>query len=179
MRRILLILLLMLVAWKLFGKDSPVILGEGVKVATVPIQKNIDNASSYHFKGYQITPLASFKLKAKILAKEEYFWGREADLSPVDLALGWQNMSDESVLDKIEISQSGRWYYWSVASFPIPRRSIETQSANMHMVPATEQIEGRIDLVREGQIVEISGKLIRVDADDGWIWKSSLSREDT
>ncbi|MCW9000949.1 MAG: hypothetical protein OQK04_19715, partial [Kangiellaceae bacterium] len=104
----------------------------------------------------------------------------EADLSPVDLALGWRNMSDESVLEKIDISQSGRFYRWYVDSFPIPRREIEVHSANMHLIPSNELVADTISKVRKGDIVEISGSLVSVVSNkDGWRWKSSLTRNDT
>ena len=37
-------------------------------------------------------------------------------------------------------------------------------------------VEDMIDSVRQGQIIEISGALIRADANDNWHWQSSLSR---
>lgn len=104
--------------------------------------------------------------------------GRESDLSPVDLALGWGKMSDERVLDSIDISQSGRWYRWRTDKLPIPMREIETHSANMHLIPANKSIKSTINRTRIGDIVEFSGNLIRVDAKDGWRWLSSLSRTD-
>ena len=61
----------------------------------------------------------------------------------------------------------------------MPRREIETQSANMHMIPANEQIEKVLKSIVPGQIVKLSGDLVQVDASDGWHWKSSLTREDT
>ncbi len=114
-----------------------------------------------------------------MLAREDYSLGRERDLSPVDFAFGWQYMSDETALDKIDISQSGRWYRWHVEEFPIPRQAIETQSANMHLIPADDLVEDLIDQAKQGQIVELSGYLICADADDGWYWQSSLTRNDT
>ena len=88
-------------------------------------------------------------------------------------------MSDEAILSKVDISQSNRFYYWHVDELPIPRRDIETQSANMHMIPATSQIEKILKAVRPGQVVKFSGYLIEAKANDGWHWKSSLSRDDT
>jgi hypothetical protein len=128
---------------------------------------------------YLVTPLASFDIKAKLLSKESYSLGREADLSPVDFTLGWQKMSDESVLEHIDISQSGRWYRWRTKAFPIPRREIETQSANMHLIPANDRVEDMLDRVKQGQIIHITGSLVRVDSNDGWHWQSSLTRNDT
>jgi len=112
------------------------------------------------------------------LSKENYYLGRGADLSPVDLALGWGKMSDESVLDDVKITQSGRFYYWRVESFPIPRKEIETHSANMHLVPANDLVKRTLKQVRKGEIVRISGSLINIKADDGWYWPSSKTRND-
>jgi hypothetical protein len=129
---------------------------------------------------YTIHELAKFRIRARILSKTNYYMGREADLSPTDLALGWQKMSDLKVLEKISISQSGRWYYWRTPNFPIPRRDIETMSANMHLIPLNDKVEDQIDATQEGDIIEISGSLVKVTSNsDSWIWKSSLTRNDT
>jgi hypothetical protein len=63
--------------------------------------------------------------------------------------------------------------------FPIPRREIETQSANMHMIPADSRIEKTLKSIRPGQKIRLSGDLVEANASDGWHWKSSLTREDT
>jgi len=177
MKNLALFIFLIAAAWKLFVPDS-VELGPGVMVDSSPKQQTLAGSDSFVFKDYQITRLANFDIQAKLLAKEQYSLGRESDLSPIDFALGWQNMSDESVLKQIEISQSNRWYHWRVKQFPIPRKEIETQSANMHMIPANDQIEALLKKVKQGQIISISGSLVRVDADDGWHWRSSLTRDD-
>ena len=179
MKKLFWIAFVTVVLWKLSVGSDSVELGPGVKVSVAPLQHDLKQADSFQFKGYQITPLAEFQLKAKVLARESYFLGRESDLSPVDFALGWQKMSDEDIVDKIDISQSGRWYRWRVEEFPIPRQAIETQSANMHLIPANDLVEDMIGLAKQGQIIELSGYLIRADADDGWHWQSSLTRNDT
>lgn len=114
-----------------------------------------------------------------MLAVKHYYLGREAELSPIDLALGWGRMSDQTVINKINVTQSNRFYFWHVDEFPIPRAEIETHSANMHMVPANDQIEKRLKSVRVGQLVHLDGYLIEARASDGWCWKSSLTRNDT
>ena len=102
-----------------------------------------------------------------MLSRRNYRWGREAGLSPVDLALGWGRMSDESVVDRLEIWQSGRWYRWQTDAFPIPRGEIETHSGNMHLIPASESVESAVGRACTGHIVEFSGSLVRVDGQDG------------
>jgi hypothetical protein len=88
-------------------------------------------------------------------------------------------MSDQAVIDQISISQSNRWYRWRISgNYPIPRKEIQTQSANMHMIPANSLVERVLKKANKGQIVSISGYLIRVDKSN-WRWKSSLTRNDT
>ena len=83
------------------------------------------------------------------------------------------------MLEKINVSQSNRFYYLGTGDFPIPQREIEVHSANMHIIPADGTIERELKNVREGQVVRVSGYLVRADSADGWHWVSSLSRKDT
>lgn len=157
--------------------DKTVTLGPGVFAPDDPIQQE-STAATFSFNEYSITPLAKFHIKAKALSVEYYSLGQDAELSPIDLALGWGRMSDETVTNEIDITQSGRWYSWRAETMPIPRREIETHSANMHLVPANDSIKDLMFDVNKGDIVEFSGSLIRVDATDGWHWQSSLTRDD-
>lgn len=152
----------------------------GVIAAAAPQQRAIA-ASPPQFgkKGYTLTALARFTLTARVLGVERYHFDREADLAPVDLALGWGPMSDSAVLSKVRISQGGRVYYWRVDEFPVPRREIEVNSANMHLIPATPAVEKQLKRARPGSIVQLSGYLVEARAADGWRWVSSLTREDT
>lgn len=129
---------------------------------------------------YRITPLQDdFCLTARVLSRQTYFTGREADLSPLDLALGWGPMADPAVYQPFSIRQSGRWYFWRADHLPISQRDVETHSANMHMIPADQWVARQLDDVKTHQLIELQGKLVRVDADDGWHWVSSLTRNDT
>lgn len=181
MKRIALVAFMAFFFWKLvLQEDQVVVLDAGIKAEYAPIQKEVKQKETIEFNGFQVSPLAEFQIKAKVLAREDYVLGRESELSPTDLVLGWGEMSDEEVVQQIDISQSGRWYYWRVDNFPIPRRKIETQSANMHMIPANADVEDRLASVKQGEIIEIDGHLVRVDdVSSGWQWQSSLSREDT
>ena len=40
-------------------------------------------------------------------------------------------------------------------------------------------VEHELKNIRQGDIVTLKGYLVRVEAKDGWRWKSSLTREDT
>lgn len=180
MSKIVLILLLAFVAIKLFTSQEELTLGPGITAEEKPHQTNLNSPEVFHFEDYVIERKAHFELTAKVLSREDYSLGREADLSPTDLALGWGRMSDEAVLNQIELSQSGRFYYWRVDSFPIPRHEIETHSANMHIIPANNYVQDTLNEVRKGDIVKLTGSLVNVRSNDSaWFWNSSLTRNDT
>jgi hypothetical protein len=151
----------------------------GVVAGDPPVQASVEDEREFERNGYRIRTLARFEASARVLGAEHYRLDREAQLAPVDLALGWGRMSDTTVLQRISISQRGRFYYWSTADFPIPRREIETSSANMHMIPADDRVEAELKSVRLGQIVTVRGYLVEARATDGWRWRSSMTREDT
>ena len=179
MMRLLVFLLAAGLAWHFLLRDDGVTLGPGVMAAEAPWQQGIADAKPFILDDYRVTPLAEFSLRAKLLSRESYSLGEESDLSPVDFALGWGPMSDEAVVQNIDISQSGRWYRWRARDPSIKLRDISLHSSNMHLIPADDAVADLIDDVRVGQIVDLSGYLVRVDGEDGWRWISSLSREDT
>ena len=151
----------------------------GILVAESPYQQST-SAVPFQFKSYQIEPLAEFSLSARVLSRENYSLDAGADLSPIDLALGWGAMSDNEVIDQLNISQSGRFYFWSWQNQPpINNRQIIQSSSNMHMVPADDYIADQLKDVRKGDIIRLRGLLIEANKSDGWKWRSSLSREDT
>ncbi len=129
---------------------------------------------------YTITPLASFYIRARVLGTENYYNDREADLSPIDLALGWDKMSDNKVLDKISISQNHRWYFFEYDNEDhIADEYVINHSANMHMIPATPEIKRKLNSIKVNDIVNITGYLVKVETSDGYKWISSLTRSDT
>lgn len=176
-KRIFLLMLLAYGAYHHFS-NRPIVHGNGV-IASAQPQQQSTNQAKLMLKDFTIMPLESFEIEARVLSAEHYSIGRAADLVPVDLALGWGPMSDEAVLSKIEISQGNRFYYWHVDAYPIPREQIESNSANMHMIPADSTIEKTLKSIRPGQVIKLSGYLVEVNAADGWHWRSSLSRTDT
>lgn len=147
-----------------------------------PVQGDVPGGTPPFRRGeFTVTPLAAFSLEARVLSREDYSFGPEAAISPTDLALGWQRMADPTVYEPLGITQSGRWYRyrWGGQGPPIPLPEIVRSSANMHIVPADANVERALDQVREGRMVRLHGWLIEARRDDGWAWRSSLTREDS
>jgi hypothetical protein len=151
----------------------------GVLAPDAPQQVDLRDGVSLQRDGVSLRTRARFTLTARVLSRADYTWDDGAKLVPVDLALGWGRMSDSAVLAQVDISQSGRFYRWHVKDFPIPRREIETSSANMHMIPADANVRRELDRVRRGEVVHIEGFLVDASRADGWHWNTSTTRTDT
>ena len=151
----------------------------GILVPDMPVQVNIPPAS-FDLDNYQLTRKARFKIRARVLGTEPYYFRREGDLSPIDLALGWGVMSDQVLIDQLDITQSSRWYRWKYdLPIPVSDQQIIASSSNMHMIPARASVERSIKKLREGDIIILEGFLVDADHESGWRWRTSMSRTDT
>lgn len=145
-----------------------------------PEQDERVRRESFERKGYTIAPFARFTVRARLLSVETYRLGREADLSPIDFALGWNDMSNDAVLAKLSISQGNRFYFYRWENEPpLPPEVIVRSSANMHLIPASEAVRRQLERVPPGATVMLSGWLVDVSAADGWQWRSSRTRSDS
>jgi hypothetical protein len=182
MSRISWILLLLFAVglWRC-ASDREVMHGPGVLVAEAPQQRDLADAASFAHGEFRLQPLADFSLRARVLSREDYRFDAQAQLSPIDLALGWGRMSDSAVIEQLDIRQAGRFYRyrWGAQGPPIPAPEIVRSSANMHLVPADAAVAAVLDRVRRGDVVHFRGQLIEAVRADGWRWRSSLSREDS
>jgi hypothetical protein len=160
-------------------EHRPVHPAAGVLAPNAPVQLNLDDGARLQRGDVTLVTRAHFELTARVLSRKDYSWSANSELIPLDLALGWGRMSDSTVLAKVDISQSGHFYYWHVREFPIPRREIESSSANMHLIPADAGLKSQLEQVREGQVVHIEGFLVDASRADGWHWNTSMTRDDT
>ena len=161
--------------------DMPVPAAPALLVTALPLQQNLPPMQAMLRKdGFRITPLARFNLSARVLAYRTYCCGGEDRLAPVDIAFGWGRMTGDKVLSALDITQGGRFYHYRWRGEPpIPPYEIASSSANMHLIPASAPIEKKLRDVRVGQTVTLAGFLVRAENDRGFVWMSSLSREDT
>ena len=163
--------------WTNWLKPSPHLNMGGTPSA---ISSSASSVSYSPSVGVQVNELEKYSGEFRVLRRENYSHGTEAQFSPVDFAVGWGDMAKPEIYSKIDISQSNRWYRWRTDSEPpISYRAIETQSANMHIIPANEQVAKTLKKVKADDMVYLQGALVEIQMDDGWQWRSSLSREDT
>ena len=181
MKKVLYITLILLavLAWKDWNRRE-IVHEPGVLVSELPLQRAMEGSDPILLDGYRLTRRAEFGIRARVLSREDYRWGSESDLSPIDLALGWRAMSDQAVLDRITITQGSRWYFTRYdLPAPISDQAIINNSSNMHMVPANPWVLKKLKDVRRGDVVRLKGFLVDIDSDSGFRWRTSLRRDDT
>jgi hypothetical protein len=153
----------------------------GMLVPDDPKQTALEPETTFDFEGVHITPRAEFSAEVRVLGRERYWLGELADVAPLDIAVGWGPMSDSAVLDQIDISQGGRFYFWHYDGEepPIPRDRIISHSANWHLVPASRTVWHTLSKLRVGSVVHLEGKLIDIETMDHRTIKTSLRRDDS
>jgi len=152
---------------------------EGVLAPRAPKQRRAASRRPWAVEEYQLTSLAEYDVEARVLSVVRYRRGREADLSPLDFVVGWGPMSDDEVLDQLDLGHARRFYWVSSREPPLPMKQLMEHSANMHLIPASDDVARALRGVDEDDVVHLEGKLVRVDGPGGWRWVSSLSRKDS
>lgn len=142
-----------------------------------PIQRKFSGLP-FRFGEAIITPKYEFFVTARVLSKKKYAdYG--AAYAPIDLALGWGRMSKPEVIDGFKISQRNRWFYWRTDDMAMPRSEVVRSAANMHIIPSNPDINTQLKMIKEGQVVELSGKLVNLTDTENFRWVSSTTRNDT
>ncbi len=174
-------LLVIILAW--FGYwclHRPIVYPPGTLISSEPEQTALTDPAQIERGPFHLKPLAHFALDARLLHRKIYRYDRESALASVDLAVGWGSMSDQAVLDKLEISQSMRffWYEYRLPP-PIPSDQIICHSTNLHIIPSTPTIAAQCKSMRIGTLLHLSGTLVEATGPKIGTWRSSLSRTDT
>ncbi|MDE2027608.1 MAG: hypothetical protein KGK03_08870 [Candidatus Omnitrophica bacterium] len=180
MKKIIIILAAAAACWVFF--HHPKAHWQGQLAPGDPSQNSDNLPSSWTYKDFTVTPRAHYHIKAVILSKHHY-WGEvevEDRIAYYDLALGWGPMSDASVINRLDISQGGRWYNYSwQGSAPIPLDEIISHSANNHIIAADKDVLDAVAHFKRYDVVDLEGYLVDVESKKkDWSWHTSLSRTD-
>ena len=171
--------ILLVVLVYLFYPETVITYPAGITAPDQPKQTNLSGEKIWQVGEFNFKVLADYQLKARVLSRNDFSVGKESEISPFDLALGWGPMSDQGVIDKIDITQSNRWYHWKADVLPISAKEISLNTSNVHIIPKDEMVKEKFDEVYKGSLIEMKGFLVEVTTADGWRWRSSLKRDDT
>jgi hypothetical protein len=126
-----------------------------------------------------IRPRAEFDIAAVVAGAEPYRFDRGAFLSPVDLVMTWGKLPEEPYRSRVGYDQLTRYYFWHTHDGSLDLGYIASHSANMHMIPATRNLERALGHVGSGDRVRIRGQLVDVQLGEEFYWKTSMTRLDT
>lgn len=128
-------------------------------------------------------PVARYTIVAHVMAVERYRWGELAEAVPADYALAWGPAAVAEVMTKISVRQSGRWYYWRVKDRdempPISMSALNSNMANVHVLPADEQVAQALKQAKPGTSLRASGYLVNLKSASEGSMLSSLIRGDS
>ena len=165
--------------WQIVS-SRPIHRDPGEIAADDPLQSDLEAPQTVTRGDFQVVAQAQFSAEVRVLGRERYRLGALADVSPLDIAVGWGPMSDSAVLADIDISQSGRFYFWHYDDEPpIPTQEIESHSANWHLVPANDVVWRKLSGLRVGDVVKLDGMLVNLDNPELGTMATSLRRDDT
>jgi hypothetical protein len=167
--------------WHWWTTERAVARPPGIVAPDEPMQIDFDDPPRFEVKGYTFIKRARYDITARLLRKEIYQIDGGAGLAPVDLGVAWGPLSDSALIDQLEFTQMGRFFYWRPrnADVSVPTSVLVSHLAQMHMIPARSEIESRLKKLRPGQIVRAVGYLVDVRGPGGFTWNTSLSRTDT
>lgn len=157
----------------------PVSREPGVLVAEAPAQTPPRSPRLIERDRYQLTPLADYAIRARVLGTEHYRFDAVADLVPLDLALGWMSMSDSRILDQVHGFQLGRHFYYWMRGGVLSPETAKISAANTHVIPADDDIRHQLFELKEGDLVRLTGQLVEVTGPKGLTMRSSLRRDDS
>jgi hypothetical protein len=150
----------------------------GVLVEGIP-QQRPTRVAAFARDEFALTPQASFDIEARVLSTMRYRMGTDAQLSPIDFAVGWGPMSDTAVLAHFRITQGGRFFTIYPDAQAIDLATALGGAANLHLIPASDRIRDQLEHTRVGSIVRLRGQLVNITGPNGYHWNTSLTREDT
>lgn len=127
---------------------------------------------------WQMNPRAEFSISARIVGKKEYRdW--QAAFAPIDLLVAWGELSNPQADQWITWRQSGRsGRYNQSSSGPFTGNYIISHASNIHIIPATENLEMAINGLERDQVILLEGLLVDVNSNKGSV-NTSLTRTDS
>jgi hypothetical protein len=165
-------------AWSVYCHGRTVHPPDGVLVEGWPAQHNyVDDKPVIRRGAWTLTPRAHYDITGRVLQLVAYsdVW---SDLAPVDLSLGWQEMSDNANLARFTITERDRTLLVDSIDKSIKDfYPFQVRSSNNHLIPEDGAIESSIRGLKVGQVVELEGELVDVAGPD-YQAHTSLLRND-
>jgi hypothetical protein len=163
-------------AWAMWpdGKRYP----PGVLISTDPSIELVEQGSTWtyssHDTEYELTQRARYHLEARVLSINLGYG--DSLIGPADITVGWGPMSDQQVLDRMQIWQDNtrHWYCRPRGDWPIPSDQVALHAVNTHVIPSSSSIARQVEDLHKGDLIRVDGSLVNVSRRDGFHWNTSV-----
>lgn len=117
---------------------------------------------------WTLIPRASYRIAARVISARTYSADWWDPVSPMDLALGWGDLSYNSFDSQIQWRQNSRWlfYNWS-GELPISTGYIYSHVANVHIIPATDNLRIALTHLKTDDLILLEGLLVDAEKKQG------------
>jgi hypothetical protein len=158
-----------------------------IDVSQDPVQTPCapEEAVSQNMKGgsFTLTRVAEYKVNGLVISKKYYSDDWDGLVSPVDLLIVWDKLTEREYGRHITFTHGGRWYHykWKEGS-PVDPAYIITHSSNNHIIPANRNIYRAIKQIKKKDRIVLEGCLVNLKGifkGRPISWNTSLSRRDT
>ena len=163
-------------AWSIF----PIKHGPGETIQTQPKLEYISRAEQpFNYKGNELKPIKKYEARVRVLNKKRYFFDERRDISPMDLLVGWNEMSDERNLNFIKFEMDDRDFEMEYIRPPIQENQMLSQMDLLHMIPSSPNINKEAKKLRNGNLIALEGLLVDVESSRNYNWNNNLVKAGT
>ena len=146
-------------------------------MASVTPEYRIAHGLAPNVKGQSITSLKPYAGEFRILSTKQYSTDEQAKFSPIDYAVSVGAFAQSDIAKQIYVRQYDRFLNWQLKQLPVSPQLAMQMVSNIHIVPANPSIASKINQVKRGDLVHLTGDLVEIK-DKNLVWRSSLSRTD-
>ena len=131
----------------------------------------------------ELTPRYNYSISAKVILRKNYYYDYPfSNISPMDLGLGWDVMTDDSILNRLDIRNSNRFLVWHSWADDLPYQEMANCTSNVHIIPATENLSKALKKIYNRDTIYLEGYLVDVymmDGTDIFEMETSVIRSDS
>lgn len=154
--------------------SHPVTHGAGIIAPDKPVLKYVSWEKPFTYKESTLTPVKLMEAEVRVLEKKRYFFDEYKELSPVDVLVGWDEMSDERNLEFINFRLQNRAFSMEFIKPPIPETAIYNQVQLMHVIPANNFVKEDLLALKKGELITFKGMLVHIESTVQPNWTTDL-----
>lgn len=144
----------------LVARFSPQMLGE--IAPSYPVMQPLERHFDFQRRGFRVTAVSEVSLRAVVLSRKRYFFDRFR-IAPIDLVLGWGEMSNPAIFRTVRVSVQDRDFRWEVRPPPrIARDDVATLAGLFHVIPSRSSVQESVSNLRRNHVVDMSGFLCSI-----------------